>query len=105
MYIDLQDLFWLTLISLFCLHWWHGQKVKEIAFKHTMRHCKEMDLQLLDGSIGLRAFWLKRGEDGRLHFWRSYVFEFTATGDDRYKGRVVMLGQKVTNIQLDPHRI
>lgn len=105
MYIELHDLFWLTLVSLFCLHWWHAQKVKEIALKHTRRHCKELDLQLLDDSIGLRAFWLKRDEDGRLRFWRSYVFEFTATGDDRYKGRIVVLGRRVTNIELDPHRI
>ncbi|MGB0468622.1 MAG: DUF3301 domain-containing protein [Pontibacterium sp.] len=105
MYIELQDLFWLSLISLLCLHWWHSLKIKETALKHTRRHCKEMDLQLLDDSIGLRALWLKRDTGGRLRFWRTYVFEFTATGDDRYQGRIILLGRKITDIQLEPHRI
>lgn len=105
MYIDFQDLFWLTLVTLVCMHWWQGQKVKEIALRHTRLYCKEQSLQLLDDSIGLRAFWFKRDEGGRLRSWRSYVFEFTATGDDRYRGRIILLGNKVTSIQLEPHRI
>lgn len=105
MYIDLHDLFWLTLVTLFCIHWWRSQKAKEIALRHTRIYCKEHSLQLLDDSIGLRALWFKRDEGGQLRIWRSYVFEFTATGDDRYQGRIVLLGNRVTSIQLPPHRI
>lgn len=105
MYIELHDLFWLTLIMLFCFHWWQSQKIKEVALRHTRRYCKEQSLQLLDDSIGLRALWFRRDEGGQLRFWRSYVFEFTATGDDRYQGRIVLLGRRVSSIQLEPHRI
>ncbi len=105
MYIDLNHLLWLCLFLLFGYHWWRGQRVKELALNYTRRYCREADVQLLDDSIGLRGVWLKRDGDGRLQFWRSYNFEFTATGDDRYQGRVVMLGEKVSGIQLNPHRI
>ncbi|GGK59955.1 DUF3301 domain-containing protein [Amphritea balenae] len=105
MYFELSDLFWLTLLCLACLHWWHGQKAKEVALRAAVKECKEMDLQLLDHSIYLRGFWFKRDHNGKLRIWRSYLFDFTATGDDRAKGRVAMLGFKVTGVTLETHRI
>jgi len=105
MYFEVSDLLWLCFLSFAGWHWWQGQKVKEIALKSAIKYCKEVDIQLLDQSIYLRGFWFKRDSDGKLRIWRSYQFDFTATGDDRAKGRVVMLGYKLTNIELDAHRI
>lgn len=103
--LELKDLFWLLLTGLVCLIWWQGQKVREIALREVRRQCKEMDLQLLDESVGLRAIWLKRGNDGKLHVWRRYHFEFTSTGDERYSGEIVTLGLKVTGFNVSPHRL
>lgn len=105
MLIDLEALFLLTLILLSFYHWWQSQKVKEIALTHTRRKCRELDLQLLDDNINLRGFWLKRDGNGRLKIWRSYNFEFSSTGDERYPGKVVMLGNQLTNLELAPHRL
>lgn len=105
MYFELSDLLWLTFLGLAGLHWWHGQKAKEVALRAAVKHCKEMDLQLLDQGLYLRGFWFRRDEKGTLRIWRSYQFDFTATGDDRAKGRVAMLGFKVTGISLEAHRI
>jgi hypothetical protein len=105
MNIELQDLFWLSLIAFMCLHWWQAQKVKETALRATRKRCDELDVQLLDDSVGLRAIWLRRDSRGSLRYWRSYQFEFTATGENRYRGRVVTLGQQVLSIELDAHRI
>ncbi|MBV1789874.1 DUF3301 domain-containing protein [Marinobacterium sp. D7] len=102
---ELKDLFWLALTGAICLLWWRGQKVREIALKHARKSCNEMDLQLLDESVALRAIWIKRDEDGQLHIWRRYTFEFTSTGDERYSGQVVTLGYRATGIDLPPHRI
>lgn len=103
--VDLRDLFWLTLTVSLCLLWWNGQKVKEIALQAVRRYCKEMELQLLDENIALRAVWFKRDAQGRLSIWRRYHFEFTSTGDERYSGRVVTLGRQVTGLEVAPHRI
>lgn len=105
MYIDLNALFWLTLMGLVILHWWQSQQVKEIALSYTRAHCKELDLQFLDDSISLRGLWLKRDEQGRIRFWRSYNFEFSSTGDERYTGKVVTLGSQVIALHLQPHRM
>ncbi|MGH1461776.1 MAG: DUF3301 domain-containing protein [Neptuniibacter sp.] len=105
MYVDIESLFWLTLIALVIYHWWRSQQVKEIALKHTRKHCKELELQLLDDNINLRGLWLKRDDDGKLKVWRSYNFEFSSTGDERYEGKVVLLGKKITNMELAPHRL
>ncbi len=105
MYLELADLFWLTLIVLVLVHWWNSLKVKEFALKAARNYCKELDVQLLDQSVYLRGLWLKRDDQGKVRIWRSYLFEFTATGDDRACGRVAMLGNRVTGIILDAHRI
>ncbi|WP_417227987.1 DUF3301 domain-containing protein [Amphritea sp.] len=105
MYLALSDLFWLTLIVLLLLHWWQSLKIKEVALKAASRHCEELDLQLLDQSVYLRGIWLKRNDQGKIKIWRSYLFDFTATGDDRAKGRIALLGAQVTGITLEAHRI
>ena len=105
MNIDIESLFWFTFILLVLLHWWRAQQVKEVALKYTQRKCKELDLQLLDSCIYLRGFWLKRDEKGQIRIWRSYNFEFSSTGDERYKGRVMTLGKTVTDMHMDPYRI
>lgn len=104
MFIDLSDLFWLTLLSLAVWHWWAAQRIKELALRAARKHCKEESLQLLDESVSLRAFWLKRDDKGMVRIWRRYHFDFSATGDDRYTGKIIMLGERVTHIELPPHR-
>ncbi len=63
-----------------------------------------MNVQLLDDYVALNALWLKRDERGWVKPWRSYMFEFTSTGNDRYNGKIVLLGQRVLSVQLQPHR-
>jgi hypothetical protein len=62
-------------------------------------------VQLLDDSVVLRGFWLQRDPRGALRVRRSYLFEFTSTGNERYHGCTVMLGRRVETIQLAPHRL
>ncbi|MDO6513095.1 MULTISPECIES: DUF3301 domain-containing protein [unclassified Neptuniibacter] len=103
MYIDLQALIIVTLFAYLFYHWWQSQKVKEVALNRIRRQCKELDLQLLDDNINLSAFWLKRAADGKIRIWRSYNFEFSSTGEERYSGRVTTLGYQITDVHLDPH--
>jgi len=80
-------------------------KAREIAFLSATVYCQKMNLLLLDHYVALNAQWLKRDADGAIKVWRSFQFEFSSTGDERYKGKVVMLGGKVVSIQLEPYRI
>ncbi|MCR8924068.1 DUF3301 domain-containing protein [Dasania sp. GY-MA-18] len=105
MYFSLGDLLLLAAFITLLVYWWRAQGVKQQAFAAVKKHCKEMDVQLLDEGVALRGFWCKRDEQGRLKLWRSFVFEFSSTGNERYQGRVIMLGQEIEKIELQPHRL
>lgn len=102
---DLQSILWLTLIFLGIYYWRGALLVKERAYVAAQKRCEEMQVQLLDETIYLRRLWFKRNDQGKLSLWRSFYFEFTVTGGDRYFGRVIMLGSRITLVELDPHRL
>ena len=82
-----------------------AMRIRELAFKAAARHCQQLDLQLLDQSVSIKSVWFKRDKRGQIRFWRSYKFEFSSMGDERYHGLVVMLGELAESIELEPYRI
>ncbi|MFW5444580.1 MAG: DUF3301 domain-containing protein [Methylococcaceae bacterium] len=99
------DLFFIILLLFIGLYWSNSMKAREIAFFAVNVHCQKMDVQLLDEYVALNGIWPKRDEHGKVKAWRSYQFEFSSTGDERYNGKVIMLGRNIVSIQLEPHRI
>jgi hypothetical protein len=98
----------LLLFSIFAAglsFWWNTLGIKPIALRAAQRLCDEMGVQLLDESIVMRRARLKRDRMGGMRVWRSFSFEFSTTGDARYRGRVEILGKRVMDVQLEPHRI
>ena len=84
---------------------WKAHGMKEQALSASKRYCQQADVQLLDDSVVLKGFWFKRDTQGKLRWWRSYLFEFTVTGAERYQGKTVLLGGKILSIQLEVHRL
>lgn len=105
MNISLADLFILFAFAIVVWHLWNAQGIKQLAHRAVKQHCDEMDVQLLDEGIVLRGFWLKRDARGNVRVWRSYNFEFSSTGDERYHGNIIVLGNQVQSINLQPHRL
>ena len=105
MALDLVDVILFGALALIGVFFWQSQAVKEVALRSTRDYCASMGVQLLDDSVVLRGFWFKRDSRGELRVRRSYLFEFTSTGDERYHGGTVMLGSRVETIQLAPHRL
>lgn len=99
------DLFFIILLISLGLFWSGSMKAREIAFSAVKVYCQKMELQLLDEYVALNALWLKRDDAGKIKPWRSYLFEFSSTGDERYNGKVVMLGNMVLSIELEPYRM
>jgi hypothetical protein len=99
------DLFVIAIFAAILGVWWKGQGAREIALRAVEDHCREMDVQWLDQHVALRGFWLKRNHQGRLCGWRSYKFEFSSTGEERYEGKVILLGRAVESVQLQAHRL
>jgi len=61
-------------------------------------------VMLLDDAVYLRGLWFKRDDNGSLRVWRRFMFDFTVTGEERYLGRIIMLGPRIVHSELDPHR-
>ena len=96
---------WTIGVVLVCLYWYKAQGVKEIAVRAAKSYCEKIEVQMLDDCVALRRLWFKRDPQGRMQFWRSFSFEFTSTGEQRYNGEIVMLGTKILSIDSEPHRI
>ena len=102
--IRLSHFFLLALLTLIGLYWWSAIAAREVAQRAARRHCDEHGLQFLDGCVTLRRIWVRRDGRGRICLWRSYQFEFSATGGERYQGSVATLADRVEGIHLPPHR-
>ncbi len=105
MYFDISSVLWLTAFAIIVFYWIHAMRTKEIAVKAAEKHCEFMQVQFLDQTVFLKKLYIKRNSTGHLGFMREYYFEFTVSGEDRYFGRVFMLGNRVESVNLDPHRI
>lgn len=104
MQIDLKTLTLLFLIGFGAWYWWRGLAIKEMALRTARSACERADVDLLDQSVCLSGLGLKRDEQGRLRLRRTFSFDFTATGEGRYKGQVVLLGQRTESVEFEPHR-
>jgi hypothetical protein len=105
MSIDITTILWFTGFALLVFYWIHAVRSKEIAIKAAEKHCALMEVQFLDQTVFLKKLRCKRNAHGQLGFMREYYFEFTVSGEDRYFGRVFMLGNRVEGVNLDPHRL
>lgn len=103
--MQLSDLLILSLVLFTGTYWWHALGIKEIALDASKAYCEKMDVQMLDDSVELRGLWFKKDQHNKLKLWRSYFFEFSSMGDQRYKGRIILLGGQVLSIELEPYRI
>ena len=99
------EILFILLFTAGFLYWQSSQKVRETALAATVRHCHDMELQMLDGYIAFSGLSLKRDRRGKIFIARCYDFEFSSTGAERYNGKIHMLGGRVEAIQLEPYRI
>lgn len=93
------------LLGLILLYWWHSGAYKGRARLLAEQHCREYRLQLLDQSMVIRGLWPGRKSDGRWDLRRTYQFEFTSTGDQRYLGNLVLLGMALQSIELETYKL
>jgi hypothetical protein len=97
--------FILLLIFALLWFWWDSRGVAEIAIRTARRKCEQAELTFLNDTVGWKKIRLRRNRQGRMQLQRTYFFEFASDMAERYKGEVVMLGQQVTNISMDVHRV
>ncbi len=101
----LDDFILIALLLCAYLYWFNAQQAKEIALKAVRAHCLNLDVQMLDEYVALSGIRFKREQTGKLRLHRAFLFEFSSTGNERYNGICMILGQRVESIQMEPYRI
>jgi len=93
----------LVLLAAAIALWMDSLKVRERAVAAGQAACARYGLQFLDETVAFSRLRMARDEDGRLRLRRTYVFEFSDTGNNRRDGAIVMLGAQVEDLQLEPY--
>ena len=76
--------------------WWSAARdAAERAEDLGREACAAAGVQWLDQTVHASGLRLRRGEDGRLGFERTFRFEYSGDGQDRHIGRLVLRGRRL----------
>ncbi len=103
--MDFASLMVLAILGLVVWFWLHSIRILELAREAGRQACAKADVQFLDDTVASTRLQLARDKHGRRILRRTYRFEFTETGDSRREGEVVMLGERVEAVSMEPYQI
>jgi len=103
--LDITSLILILLLSAIGWFWFDSMSALEVARNVGKQACIKAEVQFLDDTVASTSLSLVRNEYGRRVFRRTYRFEFSETGNSRIEGRIVMLGDKIESLTMDPYQI
>ncbi|MCW8194844.1 DUF3301 domain-containing protein [Proteobacteria bacterium 005FR1] len=83
--------------------WLHMSAVRERALAASRDYCEQMGVQFLDGSVVRTGIRITRARSGTVALAQRFQFEFTVTGERRYRGEAVFVGNRQVSMRLEPH--
>jgi hypothetical protein len=103
MYIDAESV---LLIVTFALIWFwlESMKARDIAIEAGRQAVDRYGLQLLDETVAITRIRAARDANGRLRLLRTYSFEVSDTGADRLSCHLTLLGTRLEQLDIPPHR-
>jgi hypothetical protein len=72
--------------------WMRARDAAEVARRLGFEACERAGVQLLDHTVALVKFGVKRNAKGRLGIVRHYRFDYSREGSDRASGALALLG-------------
>jgi hypothetical protein len=103
--MDITSLLFLLLLAVLGWFWFDSVHTIEIARNAGKHACDEANVQFLDDTVAGIALALVRDKSGRRVLRRTYRFEFSDTGDSRLEGQLIMLGDKIESVIMEPYRM
>lgn len=94
----------LIILSASFIYWLDGIRAKELATEHAKAACKKVLIEFLDDTVSIKKVRLRRNSLGRLSIYREYNFEFSSTGEHRYKGQIRLLGKNLIDVEMEPYK-
>lgn len=101
---DVYDLSGILLLAIMVMLWWRGSGRHTKALRYARQHCESLGLQLLDETLVQKKLHWERNQHGFLQAQRHYEFDFCSGGLQRYRGRLIMIGSSIGNIELEAHQ-
>ena len=95
----------LLLLVVIAWYWFNSLSAQGVARKLGRQAFEELDLQFLDDTVANIRLRLARGRYGRMVLRRSYRFEFSETGNSRREGHLIMLGDRLESMTMEPYQI
>jgi hypothetical protein len=80
--------------------WLNSIQARDVAVAASRRACDAEGLQFLDDTVSTARVRLERDDDGVLRLRRVYTFEYSDTGNNRRPGSIVLLGERVTMLNV-----
>ena len=82
------------------IFWRNTLRAREEAIRVSRAACRNHGHQFLDDTVSLARLGFARGAAGWPLLRRTYEFEFSADGHDRFVGSVTMSGFRVDSVYL-----
>lgn len=92
----------LAAIALAGWFWYDSMRSRERALRAGRGACEREGLQFLDDTVLCTRIRPTRDGSGRVKLRRVYTFEFSDDGRRRRAGSVVMVGDRVESLELEP---
>jgi len=86
------------------LYWLDSIRAKENATTYAKNACKKVLLEFLDDTVLIKKVRLRRNTQGQMSIYREYEFEFSSTGEFRYKGQIRLLGKYLVDVEMEPYQ-
>jgi uncharacterized protein DUF3301 len=96
------ELFGLLAIALAVWFWLDSLKAREAGVRAGRNACAAEGLQFLDDTVVGGSIRPVRDDDGRLKLRRVYHFEYSDTGNNRRRGAVTLISDRVVMLYLVP---
>lgn len=103
--MDVTNLLFLLLLTALGWFWFDSLRALEVARNAGKRTCKEANVFFLDDTVASVGLALVRDKSGRRVLRRTYRFEFSETGDSRLEGRLILHGNRVESVTMEPYRM
>ena len=90
----------LAVIAGVLIFWRNTLRAREEAIRVSRAACALQGHQFLDDTVALARLGIARGSAGWPLLRRTYEFEFSADGYDRFVGSVTLSGSRVESVYL-----
>lgn len=103
--MDITSLLFLLLLLAAAWFWFDSLRALEVARRAGRRVCREASVQFLDDTVARISLGVARDPSGCRVLRRTYRFEFSETGNTRLEGRLILLGDRVESVTMEPYQI